>query len=234
MWDSRIGLVVGVRDIQRRVDNRNIVAATLVQFLQEFSSLAVGETNGIIVEITPSLHVINVIPTIALAGVPQRITTGNFVPNLPHVLEGNLKLFKVCYDILHFGPVGVTPAALVVAKCEVLLHRRQSNGTHLVVLRHLRLSRTRVEGQVDATTERAPGEILSPSEDLLTVCVSQENTMGIGGIVLVRICITARNGSSVALVIDLVVTGIQIERMSSIYIASIMSGLILAQYFLNR
>lgn len=122
----------------------------------------------------------------------------------------------------------------MVAKCEVLLHRRQSNGTHLVILRHLGLSRTCVEGQVDATTERAPGEILSPSEDLLAVGVSQENTMGIGGIVLVKICIIARNGSSVALIIDFVVTGIQIERMGSIYVTKIMLVSILAQYFINR
>jgi len=94
------------------------------------------------------------------------------------------------------------------AKGEVLLHCRQPNGTHLVVLRHLRLSWACVKGQVDATTQRAPGEVLSSSEDLLAVGVPKEYTMGIGGVVPVGMRIIARNGGSVALNIDLVVTGI--------------------------
>lgn len=62
MGDSRIRRIVRVGDIKSRVDDRDIVTATLVQPLQEFLSLAVRETNGIIVEITPSLHVIDVVP----------------------------------------------------------------------------------------------------------------------------------------------------------------------------
>lgn len=151
----------------------------------------------------------------------EKVTAGNF--DSPNVFERNLKPFKVGYDILHHRPVGVTPAAMVVAKSEVLLHRGQANGTHLVVLRDLRLSRTRVERQVDATTERAPGEILSSSEDLLAMGISQENTMGIGGIVLTGIPFITRDGSPVALVINLIVTGIQVERVSSVHVTTIIN-----------
>lgn len=80
------------------------------------------------------------------------VETGDFVLDLPDILKRNFKLFKVCYDILDHGPVGVTPATLVVAKGEVLLHSRQTNGTSLVVHRDLRLSGTSIEGQVNATT----------------------------------------------------------------------------------
>ena len=141
-----------VGDVQSRVDDRNIVTATLVQLLQKFLSLAVREANGIIVEVTPSLHVIDVVPFGSSDLVPRGVETIYFVLDLPNILKGNFKLFEVCYDILDHGPVGVTPATLVVAKGEILLHSRQTDGTCLVVHRDLRLSRTSIEGQVNATT----------------------------------------------------------------------------------
>lgn len=38
-----------------------------MQLLQKFLSLAVGEANGVIVEIPPSFHVINVVPIIVIS-----------------------------------------------------------------------------------------------------------------------------------------------------------------------
>jgi hypothetical protein len=100
------------------------VTAAFVQLFQEFPALAVRETNRIIFKVTPRIHVIDVVPIILSASVPRRVAAGTIVFDLPNVLKRNLKLFKVCYDLLYHRPIRVTPAALVVAKGEVLLHSR--------------------------------------------------------------------------------------------------------------
>lgn len=51
--------------------------------------------------------------------------------------------------------------------------------------------------------------------------IAQENTVRVGGIVLGGIRIITRDGSPVSLVIDLVITCIQVEWMSSIYVTTV-------------
>ena len=50
--------------------------------------------------------------------------------------------------------------------------------------------------------------------------IAQENTVRVGGIVLGGIRIITRNGSPISLVIDLVITCIQVEWMGSVYVTT--------------
>ena len=101
-------------------------------------------------------------------------------------------------------------------KSEVLLHGGKTDGIDLVALSDINLGGTRVECQVDATTKGTPGDVARVSENFLAMSVSEENTMRVGDIVLGRVSLVAWNQGVVALVVDFVVSGVQVERMGSI------------------
>lgn len=55
-------------------------------------------------------------------------------------------------DFLNHRPVLIPPAALMIAKSEVLLHGREGINAAEVALGNFSLAGTRVEGEIDVTT----------------------------------------------------------------------------------
>jgi hypothetical protein len=51
-----------IRDVKSRIDDGDIVATTIVKFLQELFALGISKAVRVVFEITVALHVINVIP----------------------------------------------------------------------------------------------------------------------------------------------------------------------------
>lgn len=125
---------------------------------------------------------------------PQQ-TFNKFSLHLPDILQRNLELFKCVDNLLHLSPVIIAPPALVIAKGEILLHGGQSNGADLIVLGDFSLGRARIEGQVNATAESTPGELFGASDNFLSVGISEEDSMGVGNIVLGAVDLVTGNGS---------------------------------------
>lgn len=143
------------------------------------------------------------------------------VQHLPDVFQGNFKFFKISNDILKFRPIVISPTALMETKSVVLLHRRQSNGADLILLGYFRLRWTGVEGQINTATQRPPDQLFRPQQNLLPMSVPQEDTMGIGYVFLRRVKIAGPSpGMRAMLLIDFVISRIQIERVLPIYVAA--------------
>lgn len=79
--------------------------------------------------------------------------------DVPDSFQGNSKFLETINNALQFSPVLVTPPALVVSKCEVLLHCRKSSCAHLVRFGDLVLSWTSVEVKINAATESSPSDV---------------------------------------------------------------------------
>ena len=105
----------------------------------------------------------------------------------PDSFQGYFETFIVIDHFLQLTPICVTPTALVEPKREVLLQCRQSDSARLESGGHLRLRRTRIEIEVNAPSEQAPGDVGWPKEDLLPVCVPIIYTMRVGDILGSRI-----------------------------------------------
>lgn len=136
--------------------------------------------------------------------------------DLPEVLQRDFKLLKVGENGFHNRPILVAPATLVEAKCKVLLHSGKTNGIDLIALGDIDLGRTRVKCQVDATTKGAPGDVARMGEDFLAMSVPEKDTVRVGYIVLRRVSLVAWNQGVVSLVINFIVSGVQVEWMRSV------------------
>lgn len=104
------------------------------------------------------------------------------------------------------------------AKSKVLLQGWQANGAQLVVLGHIRLARTRVESEIDATSQGSPFQAFRIHDNFLAMSISREDTVREGNIVLRLIGLVTCN-EGVVTVVNLIVAGVQIERMGAINIA---------------
>lgn len=96
------------------------MTATTVQFVYELLTLTVGITMLIIVEVTVTMHIINVIPNHVRTCFNHRKAQCNSI-NLPDSLERDFKLLKVRDNFFELSPVIVSPAALVETESKVLL-----------------------------------------------------------------------------------------------------------------
>jgi hypothetical protein len=77
---------------------------------------------------------------------------------IPDSLQRNLELLEIVHNVLEFGPITISPARLMIAESEVLLHGRQSNGADLIILGYSSLGRTGIEVKINTATDGAPGQ----------------------------------------------------------------------------
>ena len=106
----------------------------------------------------------------------------------------------------------------MVSQCVVLLHGRQSNGADLVVLGDLSLAWTGVEGQIDATTEGPPGQVLRLRDNLEAMGVSQKDTVGEGLVLLLGVGFGNLDGGERTILVLFKISGIQIEGVTAVEI----------------
>lgn len=69
----RVGCILRIRDVERCIHYRDVMAATFVQSVKEFLALIVWITILVIVEIAVTMHVINIIPIATLAKIPCKV-----------------------------------------------------------------------------------------------------------------------------------------------------------------
>lgn len=105
----------------------------------------------------------------------------------------------------------------MIAKGEILLHCREANGAGLVASGDIGLGRTGVEVKINAATECPPGDALRTQQHLLSVGVSQENSMRERQIFLREIRLVVRHQCVLPMFgVNLVVPGVQIKGMGSV------------------
>ena len=104
------------------------------------------------------------------------------------------------------------------AESKILLQRWQTNGAQLVVLGDIRLARTRVESEINATSQSTPRQDLRIHDDLLTMGIPREDTVREGDIVFRLIGLVTCNEGVMTLVVNLIVAGVQVERMGAVNI----------------
>lgn len=105
----------------------------------------------------------------------------------------------------------------MIAQGEVLLHCREANGAGLVAAGDIGLGRTGVEVKINAATECPPGDALRTQQHLLSVGISQENSMRERQIFLGEIGLVVRHQREPPMLgINLVVPGVQIKGMGPV------------------
>ena len=107
----------------------------------------------------------------------------------------------------------------MIAKSEVLLHGREGINAAKVTLGNFRLAGTRVEGEIDVTTQGTPGEALGLRNDLLAVGIAKKDTMRVGDVVFALARLVTRHQPVRIPLSDLIVSGIKVKWLSSIEIA---------------
>ena len=122
------------------VNDRHIVLPIRMKLVQELLALVVRKSDGIVLPVPVSIHIVDVVPD---------------------VLKRDVEVAEVVNNILHFSPVRVAPTALMEAKDIVLLHRWHPDDTLLVLLGYRLLIGTSQEVEVNAAADRSPGDVLS-------------------------------------------------------------------------
>lgn len=139
---------------------------------------------------------------------------------MPDSLQRNAKLAVVVDNICSLAPVVVTPAALVETKAPVGLHRRQASDAGLVLLCDLLLSRTVEEVQINAATQGTPGQVRRKHESFHGVSIALVDTVAATNVVALGAGILrCHEGVLPGLLVDLVVSGVEIEWVVAIDVA---------------
>lgn len=139
---------------------------------------------------------------------------------MPDGLERNAKLAVVVNNIRSLAPVVVTPAALVETKAPVRLHRRQADDAGLVLLCDLLLSWTVEKVQINAATKRSPGQVRRKHESFHGMSVALVDTVAATNVVALSAGILRCHKRVLSgLLIDLVVSGVEIEWVVAIDVA---------------
>lgn len=137
----------------------------------------------------------------------------------PESFQRNLKLGKVICDLLEVIPAGIAPSALVEAEGPVLLHGGQTDSGLLVGLHNGVSSRSSVEVEVNGASKASPGDVGLPEQDLLGVSVAEENSVGVRSVVGILVRGIGDVDGLLGIGIDLVVAGIEIDRVRAIDIS---------------
>lgn len=194
----RVGVagIVGVRDIERRIDDWHVMLIVGSEARKERFSFGVRVPDRIVLEVSVLEHPIDV---------------------SPDRLEGNVEFAVVVDNSLDFAPVGVAPSALMEAECPVLLHGRQTNSLAQILLRHTRWLGAVKEVEINVAAERSPCDVGGKHQGLHAVCVALIDAMAVAFVGFGRGDVLGGDEGSVAGgVVDRVVASVEVEGVIAV------------------
>lgn len=137
-------------------------------------------------------------------------------PALPNILQWNRKLCVTIHHALNFTPICISPAALVITKCEILLHSRIADSALLICCRNCWLCWSGKEIQVNTTTELSPCDVRRTKQYLLAMSNTIIDAVGVRNVVTRSIRYVGGIRKDAGASVYFIVSRIQVERVGSV------------------